>query len=139
MDAVLQMPDKARATVMDDVRAIIANLEKVVAVQASNFQHVLESQNRTEMVVNNQMAKAEAARERIYGELQQLDKRLAKVENSQDVVMSQSAANANALKTMSEQTLTEWIRKNAALTVSVMVALSMFIAVVRWFIIHYVK
>lgn len=139
MEAVLQMPDQqARASVMDDVRAVVANLEKLVAVMGSQFQHTLESHNRIEMTVNNNTAKAEASRERIFEELTVLDRRMAKMETAHEVTAAQSIANAAALKELSERTVGAWMRKNIAVVSSSIIVLSMLVAVVRWFILHYV-
>lgn len=139
MEAVLQMPDQqARASVMDDVRAVVANLEKLVAVMGSQFQHTLESHNRIEMTVNNNTAKAEASRERIFEELTVLDRRMAKMETAHEVTATQSLANAAALKELSERTIGAWMRKNIAVVSSSIIVLSMIVAVVRWFILHYV-
>lgn len=139
MEAVLQMPDQqARASVMDDVRAVVANLEKLVAVMGSQFHHTLESHNRIEMTVNNNTAKAEASRERIFEELTVLDRRMAKMEAAHEVTATQSLANAAALKELSERTVGAWMRKNIAVVSSSIIVLSMIIAVVRWFVLHYV-
>lgn len=133
MEAVLEMPMVAvEASVMDDVRDAVGNLNTKVAVLATQHGYLIEAINRVEMAVSTQSATSDEYRKTLMTEVMRTTDTVKAMEVEIEMVKGDIAK-------LTERTVGAWIRKNAALTVSIMVALSMFIATVRWFIIHYVK
>ena len=133
MEAALSMPMVAvEASIVDDVRDAVGNLNTKVAVLATQHNYLIEAINRVELAVKGQAATTDEYRKSLMAEVLRTTDSVKAMEVEVEMVKQD-------LVKLAERTAGAWIRKNAALTVSVMVALSMFIAVVRWFIIHYVK
>ncbi len=133
MEAALSMPMVAvEASIVDDVRDAVGNLNTKVAVLATQHNYLIEAINRVELAVKGQAATTDEYRRSLMAEVLRTTDSVKAMEVEVEMVKQD-------LVKLAERTAGAWIRKNAALTVSVMVALSMFIAVVRWFIIHYVK
>lgn len=133
MEAVLEMPIVAvEASVMEDVRDAVGNLNTKVAVLATQHSYLIEAINRVELAVKGQATTTDEYRKSLMAEVLHTTDTVKAMEVELEMVKGDLAK-------LAERTVGAWIRKNAALTVSIMVALSMFIAVVRWFILHYVK
>jgi seryl-tRNA synthetase len=140
MNAVLEMPMVAvKASVMDDVRDAVGDLNTKVAVLTTQHGYMIEAINRIELAVTNQSATSEEYRKGLMIEVLRTTDSVKAVDFEVEQVKSDVDRLRADLVKLTGQTAAEWVRKNAAVTVSIMVALSMFIAVVRWFIIHYVK
>lgn len=133
MEAVLSMPMVAvEASVMDDVRDAVGNLNTKVAVLATQHDYLIKAIDRLEVAVKGQATTTDEYRKSLMAEVLHTTDTVKAMEVELEMVKGDLAK-------LAERTVGAWIRKNAALTVSIMVAMSMFIAVVRWFILHYVK
>lgn len=133
MEAALSMPMVAvEASIVDDVRDAVGNLNTKVAVLATQHNYLIEAINRVELAVKGQAATTDEYRKSLMAEVLRTTDSVKAMEVEVEMVKQD-------LVKLAERTAGAWIRKNAALTVSVMVALSMFIAVVRWFLVHYIK
>lgn len=120
------------ASVMDDVRDAVGNLNTKVAVLATQHEYLIKAIDRLESAVKGQASTTDEYRKTLMAEVLHTTDTVKAMEVELEMVKSD-------LVKLAERTVGAWIRKNAALTVSIMVAMSMFVAVVRWFILHYVK
>jgi seryl-tRNA synthetase len=140
MNAVLEMPMVAvKASVMDDVRDAVGDLNTKVAVLTTQHGYMIEAINRIELAVTNQSATSEEYRKGLMIEVLRTTDSVKAVDFEVEQVKSDVDRLRADLVKLTGQTAAEWVRKNAAVAVSIMVALSMFVGVVRWFFLHYIK
>lgn len=139
MEAVLPMPMVAvEASIMDDVRDAVGNLNTKVAVLSTQHGYMLEAINRIEIAVTNQSTTSEEYRKSLMIEVLRTTDSVKAVDFEVEQVKSDVDRLRADLAKLTSQTPGEWLRKNIAVISSSIIVLSMLIAVVRWFILHYV-